>query len=64
MTTMLESLHRSRDAITPAMRAAIDRLDETTRMQAAYHFGWIDADGNPDVGGGKAVRPARALLSA
>ncbi|WP_127502865.1 polyprenyl synthetase family protein [Actinoplanes solisilvae] len=64
MTTMLESLHRSRDAITPAMRAAIDRLDATTRFQAAYHFGWIDAEGRPDRGGGKAVRPALALLSA
>jgi geranylgeranyl diphosphate synthase type I len=64
MTTMLESLHRSRDAITPAMRAAIDRLDETTRTQAAYHFGWIDAAGQPDAGGGKAVRPALVLLSA
>jgi geranylgeranyl diphosphate synthase type I len=64
MTTMLESLHRSRDAITPAMRAAIDRLDATTRLQAAYHFGWVDAQGRPDRGGGKAVRPALALLSA
>jgi geranylgeranyl diphosphate synthase, type I len=68
MTTMLESLHRSRDAITPAMRAAVDRLDATTRHQVAYHFGWIDADGRPvdlpGAGGGKAVRPALALLSA
>jgi geranylgeranyl diphosphate synthase, type I len=64
MTTVLESLHRSRDAITPAMRAAIDRLDATTRFQAAYHFGWVDAEGRPDKGGGKAVRPAMALLSA
>ncbi|MFB9235676.1 polyprenyl synthetase family protein [Plantactinospora siamensis] len=64
MTTTLESLHRSRDTITPAMRAAIDRLDPTTRLQAAYHLGWVDADGRPDSGGGKAVRPALALLSA
>ena len=64
MTTVLESLHRSRDAITPAMQAAIDRLDTTTRFQAAYHFGWVDAEGRPDKGGGKAVRPALALLSA
>ena len=64
MTTMLESLHRSRDAITPAMRSAIDRLDPTTRLQAAYHLGWVDAEGRPDHGGGKAVRPALALLSA
>jgi geranylgeranyl diphosphate synthase, type I len=64
MTTMLENLHRSRDAITPALRAAVDRLDPATRHQAAYHFGWIDAEGRPDSGGGKAVRPALALLSA
>jgi geranylgeranyl diphosphate synthase type I len=64
MTTMLESLHRSRDAITPAMRTALDRLDPATRLQAAYHFGWVDAQGRPDRGGGKAVRPALALLSA
>ncbi|CAM5673718.1 Dimethylallyltransferase OS=Streptomyces fumanus OX=67302 GN=GCM10018772_34690 PE=3 SV=1 [Streptomyces fumanus] len=32
---------------------------------AAYHFGWIDAQGNPAAGdGGKAVRPALAVLSA
>jgi len=64
MTVMLESLHRSRDAVTPALRSALDRLDETTRRQAAYHMGWIEADGTPADGGGKAVRPALALLSA
>jgi geranylgeranyl diphosphate synthase type I len=33
---------------------------------AAYHFGWIDAAGRPadGEGGGKAVRPALALVSA
>jgi geranylgeranyl diphosphate synthase type I len=32
---------------------------------ASYHFGWIDQDGRPAEGdGGKAVRPALALLSA
>jgi geranylgeranyl diphosphate synthase type I len=32
---------------------------------AAYHFGWIDAQGRPaDGDGGKAVRPALAVLSA
>lgn len=32
---------------------------------AAYHFGWIDAEGRlADGDGGKAVRPALALLSA
>ncbi len=65
MTTMLTSLHRSRDAVTPALRAALSRLDPATRAQAEYHFGWSDVDGRPAVGGGgKAVRPALALLSA
>jgi geranylgeranyl diphosphate synthase type I len=33
-------------------------------MIAAYHFGWIDADGHPIEGdSGKAVRPALVLLS-
>jgi geranylgeranyl diphosphate synthase type I len=65
MTAMLTSLHRSRDAVTPAMRDAVQRLDPASRAQASYHLGWIDADGEPsDGGGGKAVRPALALLSA
>ncbi len=65
MTAMLTSLHRSRDAVTPAMRDAVQRLDPASRVQASYHLGWIDADGVPsDAGGGKAVRPALALLSA
>ncbi len=65
MTAMLTTLERSRDAVVPAIRAAVDRLDPTSRAQAAYHLGWIDADGAPAAGGGgKAVRPALALLSA
>ncbi|MFI9627002.1 polyprenyl synthetase family protein [Streptomyces sp. NPDC052042] len=65
MTAVPACLHRSRDAITPALRAAVDRLDRKTRHQAAYHFGWITAGGAPAAAGaGKAVRPALALLSA
>ncbi|MFF8640642.1 polyprenyl synthetase family protein [Streptomyces sp. NPDC015345] len=65
MTATPSSLHRVRDTLTPALRAALDRLDEESRRQAAYHFGWIDAAGAPARdGGGKAVRPALALLSA
>jgi geranylgeranyl diphosphate synthase type I len=65
MTTMLTSLHRSRDAVTPALRAALAQLDPASRAQAEYHFGWSDVDGRPAAGGsGKAVRPALALLSA
>lgn len=58
------TLHRSRDIVEPALRAAVDRLDDASREVAAYHLGWIDAAGQPAVSGGKAVRPALALLSA
>jgi len=65
MTAMLDSLHRSRDHVMPALRAAVQRLDPSSRLQASYHFGWRDADGRPTTnGGGKGVRPALALLSA
>ena len=43
----------------------MDLLDRKTRHQAAYHLGWITAGGAPTAAdGGKAVRPALALLSA
>jgi geranylgeranyl diphosphate synthase type I len=58
------TLHRSRDLVEPALRAAIARLDDASRAVASYHFGWVDADGQPAAGGGKALRPALALLSA
>jgi geranylgeranyl diphosphate synthase, type I len=59
------SLHRGRDTVEPALRAALERLDDTSRALSYYHFGWTDLDGAPVVaGGGKAVRPTLALLSA
>lgn len=65
MTVMLPTtLHRSRDLVDPAMRAAIARLDPASQRVAEYHLGWVDADGRPTTSGGKAVRPALALLSA
>lgn len=48
------TLLRARTAIEPALHAAIERLDPDSRRLAHYHFG----------AGGKAVRPALALLSA
>ncbi|WP_239028500.1 polyprenyl synthetase family protein [Pseudonocardia acidicola] len=60
----LAVLRRGRDTVTPALRAAVARLDRASREQAAYHLGWIELDGTPGHGGGKAVRPALALLSA
>ncbi|MGY1708754.1 polyprenyl synthetase family protein [Geodermatophilus sp. SYSU D00758] len=65
MTAVLAppALDRCRRLVEPALRAAVDRLDPTTRAAAAYHLGWTEADGTPRTGGGgKAVRPALALL--
>ncbi|MCW0215108.1 MAG: polyprenyl synthetase family protein [Pseudonocardia sp.] len=53
-----------RDLTSPALREAVDRLDPASREQARYHLGWVELDGSPGTGGGKAVRPALALLSA
>jgi geranylgeranyl diphosphate synthase type I len=40
-------------------------LSPNVRQVAAYHFGWVAADGAPQsANGGKAVRPALAVLSA
>lgn len=62
VTSLLE---RGRTLATPVLRSAVDRLAPPMDTVAAYHFGWIDAEGNPSEGdGGKAVRPALALLSA
>lgn len=58
-------LERGRTMSTPVLRAAVARLAPPMDTVAAYHFGWIDAEGRPSDGdGGKAVRPALALLSA
>ncbi|UGY95294.1 polyprenyl synthetase family protein [Streptomyces gobiensis] len=58
-------LARGRTLAMPALREAVGRLAAPMDTVAAYHFGWIDAEGRPaDGDGGKAVRPALALLSA
>jgi geranylgeranyl diphosphate synthase, type I len=58
-------LGRAREAVGPATRAFLARLDETSAAIAAYHLGWTDVAGAPiHGGGGKAVRPALATLSA
>ncbi|MER5946638.1 polyprenyl synthetase family protein [Streptomyces sp. NPDC001904] len=58
-------LERGRTLATPVLKKAVDRLAPPMDTVAAYHFGWIDAAGNPaDGDGGKAVRPALAVLSA
>ena len=65
MTAVQESLHRGREAVVPALRAALEQLDESSRALASYHLGWTDLTGAPTANsGGKAVRPTLALLSA
>ncbi|PJT49554.1 dimethylallyltranstransferase, partial [Streptomyces albidoflavus] len=64
-TDVAALLERGRTLATPVLKAAIERLAPPMDTVAAYHFGWIDAAGHPAEGdGGKAVRPALALLSA
>ncbi|MDI2125283.1 polyprenyl synthetase family protein [Yinghuangia seranimata] len=58
-------LDRAREASQPALRAAVSRLEPPLARVSAYHMGWVDAEGRPAPGnGGKALRPALALLSA
>jgi len=65
MTTAREWLTTAKGLWDPGLRAAVDRLDPHTRVVAAYHFGWVDADGNPSDGSaGKGLRPGLALLVA
>ncbi len=60
-----EVLAWSRDLVEPALRSAVDTLPSSMLHIAGYHFGWWDEHGRPvQVNGGKAIRPALALLSA
>ncbi len=67
---MPEGVALARDLVGPAMESAIARLTPDVRVVAAYHLGFADAAGNPTGNGngagkgGKALRPALALLSA
>lgn len=58
-------LERGRSIADPALRDAVERLAPPMDAVAAYHFGWTDESGRPaEGGGGKAVRPALAVVSA
>ncbi len=60
-----EVLDRVKRLVDPALRAAVDGLDDPRmRLIARYQMGWCEADGTPSRGGGKAVRPTLAVLSA
>jgi geranylgeranyl diphosphate synthase, type I len=62
--TAADVLDDCRAQVEPAVRAAVDTLPPVTRHICGYHAGWWDEDGRPTGGGGKAVRPAMALLAA
>ena len=64
--TAPEAIGRVRAPVQQALRAAVGMLDdERMRLIASYQLGWCDQDGNPvGSGGGKAIRPTLAVLSA
>jgi geranylgeranyl diphosphate synthase type I len=66
MTMTLPSILTEVDGLVqPEIRAALDRIDERTRLTAGYQLGYWDAEGEPTArGGGKGLRPALVLLSA
>src|SRR6185437_10349137 len=65
-TTMPAGVAAARDLVGPAVLGWLDRLSPDVRVVAAYHLGFADSDGTPtgEAQGGKALRPALALLSA
>jgi geranylgeranyl diphosphate synthase, type I len=65
-TTMPAGVAAARDLVSPAIAGWLERLSPEVRVVAAYHLGYFDAQGAPtgDRPGGKALRPALALLSA
>jgi geranylgeranyl diphosphate synthase, type I len=67
MTTldMPSTIDQARELVAPALAEAVARLDPALWRFAAYHFGWCDEAGAPiDLGAGKGIRSALALLAA
>ncbi|GII66086.1 dimethylallyltransferase [Sphaerisporangium krabiense] len=58
------AVEAARGLVEPVLREAVARLDPITARVAAYHLGWADASGRAASHGGKALRPALAVLSA
>jgi geranylgeranyl diphosphate synthase type I len=60
-----DAVERGRLLVEPAIRVAVAGLHPSLARVAAYHRGWVDADGTAvEAIGGKALRPALALLGA
>lgn len=64
MSVSAPALGRGRQLVEPALRAAVARLDDDTRLVASYHLGWCEPDGRSVSGrAGKAVRPTLVLMA-
>ncbi|MDT4937395.1 MAG: geranylgeranyl diphosphate synthase, type [Pseudonocardiales bacterium] len=62
--TATDILARTREIVQPALHAAVGTLaDDRMRLIASYQLGWCDEEGSPSDTGGKAIRPALAILS-
>ena len=61
-----EILAEIKKLVDPQLERRLDALHPTMRAISRYHFGWQDAAGAPDPAGagGKALRPALAVLGA
>ena len=65
IVTVPHALARARAMLVPELERSLARLSPPVRLVVAYHLGFADPEGRPANGdGGKAVRPALALLSA
>ncbi|WP_199432329.1 polyprenyl synthetase family protein [Qaidamihabitans albus] len=63
--TLPAEVTATRTLVQPALHAAVDELDPAMRRVVGYHLGWVDENGETVTdGGGKALRPALALLAA
>jgi geranylgeranyl diphosphate synthase type I len=63
--SLTDVLAWSKGLVDPATRTAAERLPESMRRIAGYHYGWWDSRGEPIQGdGGKTLRPALVLLCA
>ena len=60
----ISALDSVKDLVEPGLRAAVEKLNPKSAECVKYHFGWIDAEGNPTDSTGKGIRPALALKSA
>jgi geranylgeranyl diphosphate synthase, type I len=60
-----DTVKHAREFVMPTLQEMVNRLDPDTRLVCSYHFGWCDEQGHPaNTNGGKAIRPALALLGA